>query len=171
MPVPGNGQPDTSSFGRFVRSCQKYNMDYWMAVFVTCQVTIQQKGLMALLRGEILDLYRLDEVPGVSHTDLYSRYLPQARAQAEAAAVDGQITLQDLVAIKEWIAKQEKVGIMDSSKIETALLFVRAGGNLQTGKVGVADVFTLLQGQRPTGDGEVNFSTLNRARGMARWSK
>ena len=87
-------RPDTSSFGRFVRSCQQYGMEYWIAVGVTCQITVQQKGLMALLRGEILDVYRLDEVPGVSHVDLYSSYLPQARAQADATAVGGQSTLQ-----------------------------------------------------------------------------
>lgn len=102
-----------------------------MAVFVTCQVTVQQKGLLAWFRGETPDLHLVD--------------------------------------IKEWIAAQENAAPIDSSKIETALVFFRAGGDFDTGVVSVEDVLTLLQGRQPTGFGEVTLAKLTRARKMARW--
>jgi hypothetical protein len=145
-------------------------MGYLTALVATCQVTVRQKGIVAFLRGQAPDLRRLDEVPGVSHTDLYRAYLPEVRAKATRAAVAGQITLQDLVSIKEWIAKSEGVPVIVSSQIETALLFVRAGGDLQTGLVDLESVLTLLDGRQPTGFGKVTIGRLKRARHMARWS-
>ncbi|MEM7336198.1 MAG: hypothetical protein AAF490_29225 [Chloroflexota bacterium] len=158
-----------SDFQGFVRACQNYGMSYPMALLVTCQVTTRQKGFLALLKGETPDLHRLDEVEGISHTDLYSAYLSEARTMANEIAVDGQITLQDLVTIKEWIASQENVSIIDSSKIETALIFLGAGGDLETSLVSVDDVFTLLQGIQPSSYGEVTPAKLAQARKMARW--
>lgn len=141
-----------------------------MALFVVLQVTAKQKSLSAALRGETPDLYALDKVPGVSHTDLYRTYLTELREQSETLESDGQLTLQDLVDMKEWVARQEHVEVIDSSRIETALLFVRAGGDLSTGKVATSDVFELLQGRAPSSKSQVTASTLSKAQKMAKWS-
>lgn len=141
-----------------------------MALFVVLQVTSKQKGPFAALRGETPDLNALDKVPGVSHTDLYSSYLTELREQSEKLEIDGQLTLQDLVDMKEWVAHQEQVDIIESSRIETALLFVRAGGDLAGGKVATRDVFELLEGRAPSRDAQVTSSTLTKAQKMANWT-
>lgn len=81
------------------------------------------------------------------------------------------MTLQDLVAVKEWIADTDGVEVIESSRIETALLFIRAGGDPETGTVATADVLTLLDGRAPAGRGDVTVTSLRRARKMARWTR
>ncbi|MEM6638118.1 MAG: hypothetical protein AAF667_19790 [Pseudomonadota bacterium] len=140
-----------------------------MALIVATMVTYSQKGLLAVLRHEAPDIYRLDQVPGISHEDLYRNCIPELREMAQARAVDGLITLQDLVELKEWVA--EKVGVTPSeaSKTETALLFVRSGGNLEAWTVELDDVFRLLTGQRPEADAVVTPGKLNQAMDQASW--
>ncbi|MEM1414207.1 MAG: hypothetical protein AAGH15_04880 [Myxococcota bacterium] len=162
--------PDESNLLRFARDASRNGMDYPMALVVAMQVTYLQKGLWALLTFEAPDLDRLDEVEGISHEDRYARYLPELRHMAEERAVDGRITLQDLVAMKEWVAAQAGVApISEPSRIETALLFIRAGGDFDAWTVSVDEVFRLLSGQRPTVDAVVSPGALDEVRAKARW--
>lgn len=162
--------PDTTNMWTFARGCTENGMDYAMAIFVTAQVTYHQKGLMAVLRHEAPDLYRLRDVPGISHDDRYGPYQPQLRSLAETLAVDGRLTLQDLVAMKEWVATELGVIPNEASRIETALLFVRAGGEFDAWTVDMDDVFRLLAGQRPETDAIVTPGLLNQAREHSNWT-
>lgn len=162
--------PDTTNMWSFARGCAENGMDYAMAVFVTVQVTYQQKGLLAVLRHEAPDIYRLREVRGVSHDDRYALFQQELRAKAEEAAVDGRLTLQDLVVMKEWVARELNVTPNEASRIETSLLFIRAGGDFETWTVGMEDVFRLIAGRRPVVDAEVTPNLLSRAREKSEWT-
>jgi len=162
--------PDTSNRRVFVRDCHRHGMARFMAFLVASQVTSKQQGLWAALRGRAPDVRALDKVPGVSHTDLYNSHRDEVDRRLEKADTDGFVTLQDLVGVKEWIADREQVEVSEPSRIETALLFVRAGGDLSTGHVATTDVLTLLDGRAPSGGGEVTVTTLRRARKAARWT-
>lgn len=162
--------PDTTNMWTFARGCTGNGMDYAMALFVTAQVTYHQKGLLAVLRHEAPDIYRLREVPSISYDDRYAPFQSDLRAQAEGMAIDGRLTLQDLVVMKEWVANELRVTPNEASRIETALLFVRAGGEAETWTVGLEDVFRLLAGQRPSVDAIVTPSLMSQAREHSDWT-
>ena len=122
-----------------------------------------------MFEEKLLTSMPLDQVPGVSHCDLYQAYLPELHSMAKDREVNNQITLQDLVEMKKWIAEKEEVEIIEPSKIETALVFVRAGGNFETGKVSTEDVFHVLEGRALENPGIVSMGKMNRARAMANW--
>ncbi|MGX9355138.1 hypothetical protein ACS3SW_08235 [Roseobacteraceae bacterium S113] len=161
--------PDTTNLWTFARGCVDNGQSYAMALFVATMVTYSQKGLLAVLRHEAPDIYRLDQVPGISHDDLYQDFIPELRDIAETRARDGYINLQDLVEMKEWVAEQVGVTPGKASKTETALLFVRSGGDLNTWTVGLEDVFRLLSGQRPEAEVVVTPAKLNQAMDRASW--
>ena len=167
-------QPDVSGIWKFTSDLSsKGKMDRIMALFVAFDVTKKQKGLWAALTGQVPDLYRLDQVPGVSHPDLYRHQLDEVKEHLEKAVdSDGFVTLQDVVEAKKFVA--DKVGVkseemMDSSKFETVLLFLGSGGDLETNKVKVTDLMTLLQGQRPANAGSINVDGLTKGMKLA-WS-
>ncbi|MEM6891291.1 MAG: hypothetical protein AAF636_24635 [Pseudomonadota bacterium] len=85
-------------------------------------------------------------------------------------AVAERLTLQDLVTMKEWVARQLKVIPNEASRIETALLFVRAGGRVEDWTVGLEDVFLLLSGKTPAVDAVVTPDLLSRAPDQSIWS-
>ena len=126
---------------------------------------------MSYLRGEAPDLRRLDEVPGVSHPDLYGAYPEVVRTRVEERAVDGRITLQDLVDIKIELARRAGVRrIRLSSRLETCLAFMRAGGELRTETVDAEAVLTLLAGRWPEVDAFVKIDPTGRAFLRCDWS-
>lgn len=141
-----------------------------MALFVTVQITYAQKGLLAVLRHEAPDIYRLREVPGISHDDRYPPFPDDLRTKADPMAVNGRLTLQNLVTLKEWVARELNVVPNEASRIETALLFVRAGGNLETWTVDLDDTFRPVNGQRPVAEAVVTPDKLTRARDRSRWT-
>lgn len=163
--------PSTRNALVFARGAAQNGMSGVMALFVTLQITLQQKGPVALLRLEAPDLHRLDEVPGVSHDTRFARHLPALRVRADALAVDGRITFQQLVDLKRWVGEQEGKRIEPGtpSEIETSLAFLRAGGSLETWTVSVHDLFTLLNGEPPAVHAVVTPANLGRARAAADW--
>jgi hypothetical protein len=162
-------KPSMESRSAFVDDVEKFGMDRTMATFVAVQVGFQQNGLWSVVKGDAPDIYALEKVHGVTHCDLYSNYLLELEQQAKEKEVDGQITLQDLVEMKKWVAKQTSVEISEPSKIETSLLFVKAGGNLETQKVYTEDVFMLLKGIKPKRDAPINVTLLNKSKALAKW--
>lgn len=162
-------KPTSTGWNAFARDCEKHGMDFGMALFVTIQTTWQQKGLWSVIRGEAPDIYTLDRVPGVSHCDLYAKYYDELEQKARAVEVNGQISLQDIVNIKKWIAELEGVEVMQSSKFETALIFGYAGGDLKTQKVYTNDVLLLVKSQSPTRGKVMNPTLLNEAMALANW--
>jgi hypothetical protein len=161
--------PDTTNMWTFTRGCVANGMDYGMALFVTVQITFLQKGLLAVLRHEAPDIYRLREVPGISHDDRYAPFQTELRAMANDMAVDGRLTLQDLVTLKEWVARRLGIVPNEASRIETALLFVRAGGDLETWTVDLEDTFRLIAGKRPRAVALVTPAKLDQTRAQTRW--
>lgn len=161
--------PDTTNMWTFARGCVASGMDYSMALFVTLQITFQQKGLLAVLRHEAPDIYRLREVRGISHDDRYAPFQTELRPMAADMAVDGRLTLQDLVTLKEWVARKLDVVPNEASRIETALLFVRAGGDLEAWTVDLEDTFRLIAGTRPRAEAVVTPGKLDQTRAQTRW--
>lgn len=162
--------PDTSNMWRFARDCQKNGMGLLETLFVGGRVVVGQKGWQALLRGEAPDLYSLDQVKGISHKDLYLPYLPQVKEKVEALSRNGQISLQDLADIKEWTAAQEGVSINRASKIEAIILFIRAGGELDSGLIDADDALRMIEGYEPKKSGVVTLGAIRRANKLVTWS-
>jgi hypothetical protein len=162
--------PDTSNMWRFARDCQKNGLGLLEGLAVGGLVVVGQKGKLALLRGEAPDLYSLDKVKGVSHEDLYLPYLPQVKAKVQALSHNGQLSLQDLAEIKEWIAAQEGVSVSSASKLETVILFIRAGGELDSGLIDADDALRMIEGYEPKKSGLVTFGSIKQARKLIAWS-
>lgn len=162
-------QPDTTGYKEFAKSCEEAGMDYNMAKFVAKDIGARQLGKKAVKEGKTPDLMRLDEVDGISHADLYQKYLEQVAIWMENKEVDGKVTLQDLVKIKQYIARLESVEIQKSSKIETALLFIGAGGNLENWTVKSSDVLLFLNHDLPSVPIEVTIKKLRKTRRKANW--
>lgn len=162
--------PDTSNLWRFARDCEKNGLGFLEALAAGGRVVQAQKGLLALLRGQAPDLYRLDEVKGISHKDLYLPYLPQVKTKVQALSRNGQISIQDLADIKEWIAAQEGVSVTRPSKIEAIILFIRAGGELDTGLIDADDALRMIEGYEPKKSGVVTFNTLKQVAKRITWS-
>ncbi|MDW3195058.1 MAG: hypothetical protein R8G66_21980 [Cytophagales bacterium] len=162
-------KPSMESREAFVNDVEKFGMDRTMAQLVAIQVGWQQNGLWSVIKGEAPNIYKLDQVHGVTHCDLFSKYLPELEQLAKGLETEGQITLQDIVDMKKWVAKQENVEPNEPSKLECALVFVKAGGNLKTQKVYTEDVFTFLQGIRPKRDAPISLDLMNEARALANW--
>ena len=165
-------QPDTGNTWRFTRDCQKNGMSLFTALSISAGTVILQKGKGwgALLRGQAPDLYRLDEIEGISHKDLYLPYLPQIKEKVQALSRNGQISIQDLADIKQSIAAQKGVSLIGGSKIQTVLLFIRAGGDLDSGLIDADDALRMIEGYEPKKSGVVTLSAMQRGQKLITWS-
>ena len=160
---------DTSNLLRFARDCQKNGLSLSVALAASARVVVRQKGRVAFLRGEAPDLYRLDEVEGISHKDLYLPYLPEVKTKVQALSRNGQISIQDLADIKEWIAAQEGVSVIRSSRIETIILFIRAGGELDSGLIDADDALRMIEGYEPKKSGVVTLDKVKQVAKLITW--
>ena len=118
----------------------------------------------------MLDLERLDEIPFVSHDDLYNSQFPGVESRLnDLADSDGFITLGDLVEVKQWVAEVTGVeNISIFSQGETVFVFLGAGGDLKEDRVLVADVLNFLQSNYAEEDiGKVNTANLVKGLGLA----
>ncbi len=90
---------------------------------------------------------------------------------ARARESDGHLTLQDLVDIKLEVARLAGVtSLQESSRLETALVFLRAGGDLTSQTVSTNETLRLLAGQRPGVDVVVTPGDLDATNALADWS-
>ena len=82
-------QPDTSSSVAFLRdTVTDGNVRVPLAKSLVFVAVAAQQGFFAALLGGVLDLQRLDEVPGVSHLDLYNSQFAGVSERVMAAADD-----------------------------------------------------------------------------------
>lgn len=165
------GMPRTTNIKAFCDDLQDKGMQWTMCFGVAATIVQRQKGFGALLAGEAPDIYRLDEVPGISHLDLYTKDFGLTTMMVgDATDEDGMISLDDLVRIKKQIAEREEVSeINGASRIETTLAFVKSGGDQKTGLVNATNVLTFLQGKEPDVFVEINFSNLAASNKWAKW--
>ena len=156
-------------------NCSREGLQYRLALVVGADILAKQQGFCPMLLGRALDLYALDQVPGVSHPDKYGRYMDETIEKLTAAKSpdDDTITLQDLVDVKKWIATEKENMTVDQitkpSKIETNLAFVGSGGNVDTGKTKLQDIISFLQGVRPGSMDTITTAKLGKADKMAKW--
>ncbi|MEM6379471.1 MAG: hypothetical protein AAF705_14780 [Bacteroidota bacterium] len=162
-------KPSTDNVVAFIKDVKKAGMSPAMAVIATLQVGIGQKGIWAVLLGSAPDIQKLENVHGISHCDRYNRYTSDVERLLKERAIEEQVTLQDLVEVKKWIAAQEGVEVNGASKQETALVFGYAGGNLETQKVFTKDVMLLINGKNPSRGGKMNIELFNTAQKLAHW--
>ncbi|MEM6631114.1 MAG: hypothetical protein AAF694_15640 [Bacteroidota bacterium] len=162
-------KPSTKNRAAFLRDVNKAGMSRTMAMGAAIQVGVGQNGIWATLFGKAPDMYNLEDVHGISHCDRYNRYLPEVEQMLKEREIDNQVTLQDLVEVKEWIAKKERVEINSASRQETALLFGYAGGNLRTKRVFTEDVILLMNGSVPTRGGTMDVTLFQKVQELAVW--
>ena len=136
--------PDTSSWFSFLADIQAGGCDWFVGAIIALGVSVEQYGVFNLLfHGAVLDLYRLNIPP--TRLDLYNKFKEDVRSQLLERAVDGYVTLQDLVDVKIWIGEQVGQKIESGSQTETTILFIHAGGDSTTKKVRVDVVLDFLQ--------------------------
>lgn len=143
------------------------NVGLGLAKTLVFGAVVQQQGFFAALFGGVLDIHRLDQIPGVSHQDLYnSQFQGVSERLLERADDDGYISLQDLVEVKKWVAEVnlvKDIGVF--SRGETVFVFLGAGGNLDSNKVLAMDALRFLQSDWEVDDiGSVN--AINLAQGL-----
>mmetsp|Transcript_23194 Transcript_23194/g.38393 ORF Transcript_23194/g.38393 Transcript_23194/m.38393 type:complete len:191 (-) Transcript_23194:1357-1929(-) len=155
-------QPNTQNLWTFSGDLSANGTGWLMSFLFSFYISVAQLGWWKALTGHAPDIYRLDQVAGVSHSDLFTKYLNGTTDRVIAARdSDGMITLQDLVRIKKWIVEQEGIEKMEqSSKMETGLVFLGAGGDLETQQVPANDVLDLLNATRPSGEIVVNIERM-----------
>lgn len=164
-------QPNTTNIWTFISSCVDNGVSWIMAFIVVFSMSVAQLGFWKALTGHAPDLYRLDQINGVSHQDLYTRYIDGTMTRInDVTDEEGKISLQDLVAIKKWIVAQEGLDTMEqSSKMETGLLFLAAGGDLETKTVVADNVIKFLHSERPSIEMDVNIPRMAKCDKMMVW--
>jgi len=97
-------------------------------------------------------------------------YLPQVKAKVRALSRNGQISMQDIADINEWIAAQEGVSVSRVSQLESVALFIRAGGELDSGLIDADDALRMIEGYEPKKSGVVTFGTIKQVKKLITWS-
>ena len=147
-PFFNNLQPDTSSNAAIVEEVvQRGNVGRVTANFLVYSVFMLQQGPLGLLRGDVLDLQRLDEVLIVSHPDLYTAEIDGVEERLlELADEQGLITIDELFDVKQWVADVTGVNrISTITRSETIALFLSAGGNLDDETIPADNVLRFLR--------------------------
>ena len=160
-------KPTTSSLWQFASDLQaKGKLGRLEGLLIGFDVVAKQQGTWKAISGAAPDLYRLDEVPGISHADLFQKYA----SKLDAAAKDEILTISNLVAIKKEIAEEEKCPeIIKSSKIETGLIFLGSGGDTETGEVPLNNVKKFLSGSPVENQGDITFSAVKKVTDKCSW--
>jgi hypothetical protein len=140
-------RPDTSSAWKFISDINKRgNVTIALGTSIALGVITSQQGLWAVLTGKGPDIFRLDQVPLISHGTLYQLRMDGVKTRLEAKAdADGLVTLADMVAVKRWVGQDTGAPITIFSKLETVLLFNLAGGDINQ-KVQASTVVNILEG-------------------------
>ena len=160
-------RPGTSSLWEFASNLHdKGRLDRILGLLIGGDVTGKQQGLWKALTFAAPDLYNLDKVPGISHDDLFQKHMKKFDEMAK----DGELTIQGLVEIKKKIAEEENcTEISDASKLETGLLFLGSGGDLETGVVSLQAVKTFLSGTVVENQHPINMGTVSKVKKMCSW--
>ena len=161
--------PNARNTWQFARDCQKNGMGLFAAFAVTAGTVVLQKGVWPLLRGDVPDLYKLDEVKSISHQDLYLPELKFVEEKVKALSNNGQISIQDLADIKESIAAKKGVPVITGSKGQAVLLFIRAGGDLDSGLIDADDVLRMIEGYEPKKSGVATVWSMARGKRLINW--
>lgn len=166
-------QPDTSSWSSFLSDLNAAGCTYPFCTSLTVGATTLQKPFNFDLH--VVDIYRLGQIPHVSHKDLFNSQTAGVNKRINEYAMNnnGMVTLQDLVDIKLWVVNVTS-GVSSPgffSKRETCLLFLRSGGDLISSKVLGGNVITMLAGQFPNGTENVavGYANLCLCERMTNW--
>ena len=151
-------KPRTDNMFTFMADLHRSGISWLFSLFFTVSVTYLQLGYKEALALHAPNIYVLKEVTGVTHDDKYVSYMSFTRQFLDNNKDDeGMITIQQLVDLKHECAKKANVEeIIGASKIETVLTFLAAGGDVDSGKVRIEEVWRFLNGKRPSG--EINIS-------------
>ena len=165
-------KPATTGFLRFTRDCKVNGMSWFTAIAISAATVILEKGKgpLSFLCLQAPNLYRLDEVRGISHKDLYWPHMKEVKQQVKELSRDGKVSIQDLADIKKGIAKKLGVKIIGGSKIQVVLLFIKAGGDFKTRLIDADDAIRMLEGYEPKKSGVVTLCKMISASRMINWS-
>jgi len=164
--------PNTSSNDNFIYDLSVAGCDKAFCGPLARGAALYQMPLQALF-GKVLDIFRLDQIPTISHTDLYNNYPEEVTRQINQAITDtsGMIYLQDLVNIKLWVAEQAGVDSPNVfSRGEVIFLFLRSGGDLDTEQVKAANVLTMLSGKFPNQTSRIGILNFLKGSWKADWT-
>jgi hypothetical protein len=156
-------QPNTTSMATFVEDVVKHGGEEGTALTIAGMVVMgQHPGLypnvsVAVASGVSPDIYKLDNAPPISHNDRYLAHFNEVREEVAKRTCNGlrpNVSYQDTVDLKKMVAVLSGTRqISQASQLETQILFIRAGGDLDTGSILARDWLGLLQGLAPTGTG------------------
>lgn len=150
-------RPNTTNLDSFADDLEAHGLDRPLALQIGSQVLFAQRpDLYASLQSAINSrqapfIYNLDKAIGIVHDDRYLPYFDEVKARVQRYQnPSGLITYNDTVELKYFVADRSKTCIVnDASKLETRILFIRSGGDLESGLVMADDWLRLLQGLVP----------------------
>lgn len=174
-------KPSTRNIFTFIRDCSRGGLSTLGVIMVGCQVVYRQQGLWALLTGCAPDLYNLENVPTISHNDLFFRHQSVVRPMLrERADEKGNITLQDCIDSKVRINKllNGSKPVVHGSQLETTIAYLFAGGTATAeekpeyphGCVNCEAFLSVINGVRPkTKTGQVGFNNIKSTSKLGKW--
>jgi hypothetical protein len=162
-------RPRSESLLGFCAELQNKGVSAPVALTVGAWVAFNQPGgWWNALTLRAPDIYKLDQVAGVSHSDLFLRDIDFTTDERHLGRPDkhGRITFGDILRCKRALAKaalaadpRSVVGNF-ASQIEDVLLFIRSQGDPMSGLVRYRKVVDVLVAKAPNGYTEISFATL-----------
>ena len=149
--------PRTDSYVNFREDVEKGGLDPGMADASSWPfIYVQQGAQKAFEEGAGLDTQDLDGyVEGVmSHTDLMWPHRSEIGAFLKGKEVDGTVSVVDLYEAKKFTANNfYDMDVTFGSYMECPLVFLKCGGDAETGRVLLKSVLEFFDGKEPSNGG------------------
>mmetsp|Transcript_20618 Transcript_20618/g.44789 ORF Transcript_20618/g.44789 Transcript_20618/m.44789 type:complete len:175 (+) Transcript_20618:229-753(+) len=133
-------------------------------------ILVQQGARKALVEGAGLDTSNLDgHVDGVlSHKDLMWPHRAEiAKLLKKKKDDSGTISVEDLYDAKRFTADQYSMKeVSFGSYNEIPLIFLKCGGNADTGRVQLDSVLEFFDGKQPTNSGRISAVNMGKVQAM-----
>lgn len=162
-------RPRSGNLFGFCSELQNKGVSVPVALVVGALVTAcQPGGWVNAITFRAPDIYNLDQVAGVSHSDLFMRNIDVTKDERYLGRPDkrGYITFGDILRCKRELAMDALdvdpkciVGNR-ASQIENVLLFIRSRGDPMSGLVKYRKVVDVLIAKAPTSYTDISFATL-----------
>lgn len=138
-------------------------------------IVVQNGAYEALGKGVGLDTNHLDGyIDGfLSHQDLYWPFKEEMfELLRKREAADGTITAMDIYDGKNFIATDKyDMDMTWGSYLEIPLVFLKCGGDANTGKVPLKSVLEFFNGDPPSSSGRIDQAGLSKVLGMLEENK
>mmetsp|Transcript_3033 Transcript_3033/g.10926 ORF Transcript_3033/g.10926 Transcript_3033/m.10926 type:complete len:246 (-) Transcript_3033:950-1687(-) len=166
--------PSQDNFVQFVKDMDAGGLDVPLTIAFGVPFVILQQGLLKFItKFPGPNWYEFDGIiPHVlSHEDLCLPHLPEVQKFIrDKKDADGTISLRDLYDMKVYVSKTfYNMQVTFASETEIYLIFLRCGGDVETGRVDAEDCLLLLEGYEPKNSGKVTYGAIKKIEEFRDW--